>query len=105
MHRITRPRFKYMGATSLALVFALSALVGSGAGVASAATTKLGLSELLAAKSLNATVRGIAEFSAIPSPAQVSALNKLGLLVQPMHHVRLAVVYGAVSAMKLAVTS
>ena len=105
MHRITRPRFKFLDVSSLALVFALAALLGAQSGSAAAATAKTGLSELLAAKPQSATVRGIAEFSAVPSAGQVSALNRLGLLVQPMHNVRLAVVYGAVSAMKAAVTS
>src|SRR3954449_12554680 len=93
MHRITRPRFKLVGAGSLALVFALSALLGSNAGAAAAAAgSKVGFSQLLSVKSLDANVRAIAEFSDVPSATQVSALNRLGLLVQPMHNVRLAVI-------------
>src|SRR3954454_68108 len=105
MHRITRPRFKVLSAGSLALVYLIAAAIGSNVGVASAATGKVGLSELLAAKSLSANARGIAEFSAVPGATQVSALKSLGLLVQPMQTVRLALVYGAVSAMKQAVNS
>src|SRR4051812_16084176 len=105
MHRITRPRFKVLSAGSFALVFLIAAAIGSNVGVASAATGKVGLSELLAAKSLSANARGIAEFSAVPDATQVSALKSLGLLVQPMQKVRLAVVYGRVSAMKRAVAS
>ena len=110
MHRVTRPRLqsfgirlKTLGAGALASVFLMAAMVGPNAGVASAAMTKTGLSELLAAKSPSAQVRGIAEFGAVPTTDQVSALNNLGLLVQPMHNVRLAIVFGPVSAMQRAV--
>src|SRR4051812_47824326 len=105
MRRITRPRFKLLSAGPLALVFAIVAAVGSNAGAAGAATNAIGLSQLLAVKPLTSNVRAIAEFSAVPSATQVSALKSLGLLVQPMQKVRLAVVYGAVSAMKQAVNS
>jgi serine protease AprX len=105
MHPAARPRFNALGASSISLVFLMVAAFASSAGIASAATTPTGLGQLLAQKSLTANVRGIAEFSAVPTASQVSALKGLGLLVQPMQKVRLALVYGAVSAMKQAVNS
>jgi serine protease AprX len=103
MRRITRPRFKALGAGSLASVFLIAALVGPNVGAASAASSHTGLNQLLAAKALSAKVRAIAEFSAVPSASQVSALNNLGLLVQPMQKTPLAIVFGPVAAMQKAV--
>ena len=105
MPRPTRLRFKTLSVGSLTLVFLVVAAFGSSVGVASAATSPTGLSQLLAQKSLADKVRGIAEFSEVPSASQVTALKNLGLLVQPMQKVRLALVYGSVGAMKQAVNS
>jgi len=63
-----------------------------------------GLGQLLAAYSPSTSVRGIAEFGSVPTSAQVGALRALGLVVQPMRHVPLALVAGPVSAMQAAVT-
>ncbi len=105
MHSRTRPSSRKVGVITLTLVFTLAALLGSSVGTAAAAGTGAGLSQLLAAKSLSANVRGIATFKSVPSAAQVSALTNLGLKVQPMKKVRLALVAGPVSAMKRAVES
>ena len=52
-----------------------------------------GLGQLVMTYAPSASVRGIAELSSVPTSAQVSALNALGLAVQPMRHVPLALVY------------
>jgi serine protease AprX len=72
--------------------------------VAAAAATPRGLSQLLAVKSPTDLTRGIATFGAVPTAGQVSALRGLGLSVQPMQKVKLALVYGPVSALQRAVT-
>ena len=62
-----------------------------------------GLNRLLAAYDSAAVVRGIATFDLLPTQAQTSALQGLGLAVQPMKHVPLALVVGPVAAMQSAV--
>jgi serine protease AprX len=47
---------------------------------------------------------GIATLDAVPTAALADALSELGLEVQPMHHLPLAVVRGPVAAMRAAVT-
>jgi serine protease AprX len=64
-----------------------------------------GLNRLLAAHNSVAVTRGIATFDAVPTTAQVAALKTLGLAVQPMRHVSLALVHGSVGAMQAAVTA
>src|SRR4051812_17346459 len=49
-------------------------------------------------------VRGIATFDSVPSRSQVKALRGMGLVVQPMRHVPLALVRGTVGTMVQAVT-
>ena len=61
-----------------------------------------GLSRLLAGGT--PTGRAIATFDTVPSAADVSALEALGLTVQPMEHLKLALVAGPVEAMRAAVT-
>jgi serine protease AprX len=51
----------------------------------------------------DAPVRGIATFDAVPNAAQVAALQAVGLTVQPMKHLPLALVRGTVGAMEAAV--
>ena len=64
-----------------------------------------GLSQLLASTvSTTASIRGIAEFAAVPTAAQVAGLEALGLVVQPMKHVPLALVEGTILQMQSAVT-
>jgi serine protease AprX len=92
-----------LSALALGAALLLNAIIPSAA--TAAASLPTGLSQILAVKSLSASTRGIAEFSAVPSSSQVSALKNLGLTVQPMHAVRLALVSGPVSAMKRAVTN
>ena len=65
----------------------------------------VGLSRLLAAYDASAITRGIATFDAVPNALQVGALRALGLEVQPMQHVPLALVAGPVAAMQAAVNS
>ena len=64
-----------------------------------------GLSQLLAAYGPQALVRGIATFDADPTAAQATALTGLGLSVQRMRNLPLALVYGPVAAMKAAVST
>ena len=65
-----------------------------------------GLASLLSSTASGATVlRGIATFETVPSASQVSALEGLGLIVQPMRNVPLALVLGPVSSMQAAVSS
>ena len=65
----------------------------------------IGLSRLLAAHSPTTVTRGIATFDAVPTGLQVTALSSLGLEVQPMKHVPLALVSGPVAAMESAVAT
>jgi serine protease AprX len=50
------------------------------------------------------TGRAIATFDAVPTAADVRALEALGLTVQPMKHLKMALVAGPVDAMRAAVT-
>src|SRR5918998_1024947 len=63
-----------------------------------------GLSRLLAMP-LEGPVRGIATFDAVPSALQVTALRGLGLTVQPLRNVPLALVLGPVAALEAAVST
>jgi len=49
--------------------------------------------------------RAVATFSAVPTASQVAGLRGLGLAVQPMKHLPLAIVSGPVSTLTRAVTS
>ncbi len=71
----------------------------------SVSTSRLpvGLSRLLAQGT--PTGRAIATFDAIPDAADVDALESLGLTVQPMKHLKMALVAGPVEAMRSAVTT
>ena len=70
-----------------------------------AALAQPGLDRLLAVYDGTALTRGIATFDAAPTAAQVAALRALGLVTQPMKHVPLALVYGSVATMQLAVST
>ena len=106
MHPLSPKRGRAMLARALAAALVGLSLALSGAISASAVSVDLptGLGQLLTTYAPSASVRGIAEFPAVPSSGQVSALRGLGLVVQPMRHVPLALVAGPVSAMQAAVT-
>jgi serine protease AprX len=83
-------------------VFAL-ALGGSRSIEGQLAFDATGLNRLLATHSATDAVRGIATFAAIPGAADTERLKGLGLAVQSMRHVPLALLAGPVSAMEAAV--
>jgi serine protease AprX len=95
-----------LGGAIGAMVLALAAATS---GLAPARAVELplpiGLSQLLAAYKPAALAVGIATFDAVPTAGQASALKSLGLSVQRMHKLPLALVYGPASAMKAAVTA
>jgi serine protease AprX len=97
-----------MAASALVLALVLAA-APSGAGPARALDlldAPTGLSRLLAVYDDPGTIaRGIATFDAVPSASDSSALEALGLTVQPMEHLPLALVKGPVGALQAAVTS
>lgn len=64
-----------------------------------------GLSRMLTNYDATAALRGVATFDAVPTTEQVTALQSLGLAVQPMKHVPLAVVFGTVATMEAAVAN
>lgn len=88
---------------ALVLAAAMAALPISARPASGLADTPIGLANLLAAYDASATVRGIATFDAVPSAGQVSALKGLGLFVQPMRNVSLALVVGTAGQMQAAV--
>ena len=88
-------------AAGLALSLAVSGALNVGAASLQVPT---GLSQLVTTYAPTASVRGIAEFGSVPTGAQVSALEALGLVVQPMRHVPLALVSGTVASMQAAVS-
>ena len=81
--------------TAYSLLLALAGRVPAG--------STPGLDRLLAEQDLPPWVHGVATFTAIPTAAQVRALEELGLIVDPMQYVALAEVTGPVSAMEAAV--
>jgi serine protease AprX len=81
-------------ATSLAL---------AGLGRAQAVALPTGLSLLLAQLEPNAVTRGIATFNAPPTALDATALQSVGLSVQRLRSLPLALVYGPVAAMQAAV--
>jgi serine protease AprX len=90
-----------LAAVGLAISLALSGAIGASA---VSLDTPTGLGQLLATYEPTASVRGIAEFDSVPTSGQVAALETLGLIVQPMRHVPLALVSGTVASMQAAVT-
>jgi len=102
----TRPRLVAAFVASALAVTTLAAPWSSGAARAlEVLSVPTGLSQLLASTSTSATIRGIAEFDAVPTAAQVASLESLGLVVQPMRHVPLALVLGPLTAMQAAVAN
>ena len=106
MPQVTHPRRAALGGILGAFVLAV---VTASAGLAPARAVSLpmptGLSQLLAAYSPATVVRGIAEFDAVPTASDASALKALGLSVQRLHNLPLALVFGPVAAMQAAVTA
>jgi len=99
---IRRPRPLALVA-ALTLAAAMAALPISARPTSGLVDTPIGLGNLLAAYDTGATVRGIATFDAVPNAGQVSALKGLGLFVQPMDNVPLALVVGTAGQMQAAV--
>ncbi|HEY6013064.1 MAG TPA: S8 family serine peptidase [Candidatus Limnocylindrales bacterium] len=101
----TRPRVVALVVASAVTLTTLATPWSSGTARALELSTTLptGLSQLVASASTSASVRGIAEFDAVPTAAQVATLESLGLVVQPMRHVPLALVLGPLTAMQAAV--
>jgi serine protease AprX len=103
-HQPARAVFgKAFAAFALGLATA-SAGIGSARGV-TLPSLPTGLSQLVTTYNAAAVVRGIAEFAAVPTSTEVSALRGLGLVVQPMKHLPLALVAGAVGSMQAAVAA
>src|ERR687895_2866390 len=89
-----------------ALAIALALAAGSATAVgAESQGLPSGLSRLAAANGDAAVARGIATFDVVPTAIQTTALRSLGLQVQNMQNVPLAIVNGPVAALKAAVAS
>jgi serine protease AprX len=91
----------------LALAVALAGLLATARPTVAIGQNDLpiGLSRLLAVHAPTDVTRGIASFDAVPTGLQANALVALGLEVQPMKHVPLALVSGPVAAMESAVAT
>jgi serine protease AprX len=90
----------------VAVVGALTALLSSGAvafGGAAASAPTPGLDRLDSVDPKVSVVRGIATFDGVPTAAQAAALQAVGLTVQPLKHLPLALVQGTVAQMRAAV--
>jgi serine protease AprX len=92
---------KVVAALSLAASLLVAAIGGP---LAAAVQLPTGLSQLLATYNATAVVRGVVVFDAVPTAVDASGLASLGLSVQRMHHLPLALVYGPVSAIQSAIT-
>ena len=88
--------------TSAALFAGALTGLSNAAAAAETFTPPPGLSRLLTEGTPSG--RAIATFDAVPSPGEVDALEGLGLEVQPMKRLPLALVAGPVAAMREAVT-
>jgi serine protease AprX len=96
-------RTRLAALTCAAAVVLASGPVSGSAHAEAPAPSRVGLDRLLATDAGSA--RGIATFSAAPTADEVSALRDLGLVVQPMQRLPLALVQGPVSALTEAVRS
>jgi serine protease AprX len=96
-------RTRLAALTCAAAVMIASGPVAGSAHATADAPSRVGLDRLLAADTGSA--RGIATFSAVPTPTEVRALRDLGLVVQPMQELPLALVQGPTSALTKAVSS
>jgi serine protease AprX len=100
-----RPVVLTRALAAAALAVLMLAVAIGGPRVSALVTIPTGLGQLLATYGPSASVRGIAEFGGVPTAGQVAALEGLGLVVQPMQHVPLALVSGTVASMQAAVTT
>ena len=87
-------RTRLAALTCTAAVVLASGPVTGSAHAEAPAPSRIGLDRLLASDADSA--RGIATFSAVPTAAEVRALRDLGLVVQPMQRLPLALVQGPV---------
>jgi serine protease AprX len=85
------------------VVLVASTAVTFTAGAAGSGVEHVGLARLLTTHPAGVPV-GIATFDAVPSASKVTQLRALGLQVQPMKQLPLAIVKGPIAAMQLAVT-
>jgi serine protease AprX len=86
-----------------ALCVALATVPAAGTSASAAVDLPRGLTSLLADGTPSG--RAIVTLDSVPTPLDVGALKALGLTVQPMHRLPLAIVAGPVAAMRTAVTS
>ena len=101
-----RQHRRTLAGLAVAFLLAVStASLGSPAARALTLVVPTGLGQLLTTYDGAAVVRGIAEFGSVPGASQVAALEGLGLVVQPMRHVPLALVAGPVASMEAAVAT
>jgi serine protease AprX len=108
MRRTSRQAARHGALTSVGAALALAlatAFTSIGPARAVSLDAPTGLSQLLAAYTLPTPALGIAEFDATPTGSQVASLRSLGLVVQPMRHLPLALVFGTVGSMQTAVTA
>jgi negative regulator of sigma E activity len=80
---------KVVAALSLAASLLVAAIGGP---LAAAVQLPTRLSQLLATYNATAVVRGVVVFDAVPTAVDASGLASLGLSVQRMHHLPLALV-------------
>ncbi len=96
-------RTRLAALTCAAAVVLASGPVNGSARAQATAPSRIGLDRLQATHV--ASARGIATFSAVPTASEVRALRNLGLVVQPMRELPLALVQGPVAALTEAVSS
>jgi serine protease AprX len=106
-----QPAFGRTAVLALAAALAFASLASSWAAGSARALSipgvlPPGITSLLASPaSGTAGIRGIATFGSVPTAADVAALEGLGLIVQPMRNVPLALVLGTVTSMQAAVVN
>jgi serine protease AprX len=104
MHPFQRGRVAAVITVAIALALGSLSFSARPATALSLSDAPIGLSRLLAADPAG-VVRAVATFDSVPSAGQVTALKALGLAVQPMRHVPLALVVGPLAAMQAAVAA
>ncbi|MCU1487501.1 MAG: peptidase and in, kexin, sedolisin [Actinomycetia bacterium] len=102
------PRTRGLAAAAVAALLVSGATTALASPTLPVAPTPVGLTRLVATAGGSTTggsTTGIATFDAVPTAAVTSALRGLGLTVQPMKHLPLALVRGPVAALRSAVTT